>query len=465
MSGPKIDTISIEQMKAMQLAAEQSRNDSMLHDALLLLSQRIQESKADCLELRARGDSIVQELDRLEQSIRSSIIAVATNGYPSDPEEAKKFNDIAKEKLDQLALETDNRLDPITKRIKSAISGQREIASIERFKRELSESSSSKYGYLSSDLVRDLIERALNTQKSHFADSPEGAVCVLGEVEDSMRRLRLAVVSDATDAPRKRQLTGIARRINEALRDYDTGNSDISTVRQALAVAEPILSEIEAHAQVMTELYLDCLIAKDRIEKSAGLSMELMPIWQFREEIDLETTLRDLRNTTRICSEDAYVVHALDEVMAKHGYSIAKPIKLSESEQGGHRMFMSESSDIGIHTYLASNGVLAMEIAAVDESVRSQDDDELVQKQRASTAYDKLRLVHEQEIFCDLHPEIISDLAAYGICVNPKKDKEPSEDCAIVFSSLEHSDVLDEVSEGKRSSRRGQSSLVEREMR
>ena len=106
-----------------------------------------------------------------------------------------------------------------------------------------------------------------------------------------------------------------------------------------------------------------------------------------------------------------------------------------------------------------------MEIAAVDESVRSQDDDELVQKQRASTAYDKLRLVHEQEIFCDLHPEIISDLAAYGICVNPNKDKEPSEDCAIVFSSLEHSDVLDEVSEGKRSSRRGQSSLVEREMR
>lgn len=464
MSGPKIDTISIEQMKAMQLAAEQSRNDSMLHDALLLLSKRIQESKAECLKLRNHSDSIVQELDRLEQSIRSSIIAAATSGYPADPEAAKIFNDMVKEKLDQLAFETENRLNPITKRIESAVSGQKEIESIENFKKELSEGSSSEYGYLSSDLVRELIDRAVNIEAIHSSGSSEAVIYALREAEDIIRRLRLAIASDATDVPRKRQLTGIARRINESLRDFDAGNSDVSSVQQSLSIAEPVLNEIEAHVQVMTELYLDSLVAKSRIEESAGLSVELMPIWRFSEERELETALRDLKNATRKCSEDAYVVHALDEVMAKHGYSIAKPVRLSESEQNGHRMFMSESSDIGIHTYLTSNGVLAMEIAAVDESVRSQDDVP-VQKQRASTTYDKLRLVREQEIFCELHPEIISDLAAYGICVSPKKDKKPSGDCAVVFSSIKDSNAMEEVSEGKRSSRREQSSLVAREMR
>lgn len=462
MSGPKIDRVELERRRAMKLAAERSRNDSLIRNALLQLSKKMREYEARALEVRKNGSGFCQELERLEKDMRASFIEAATSGYPSDPDKATVFNYAVTGRLQRMVEDISNQAAPIIARIESALGRQKDIEDIESL---LSGDSSAEYGYLSSNLIRVLIERAESANRSYLADLSSASVQTLEEAEETMRRIRLAIVSDATDVPRKQQLTSMARRINESLMAYDAGDVGIGSVRQLLSVVELVLKEIEEHVQVMNELYFDSLIANSRIEQAVGFSAELKPIWQFGEEEDLEATLCNLKNFSRKCAEDAYVVQSLDEVMAKHGYSIAKPIKLNEAGQEGHRMFMTEANDIGIHTYLASNGMLAMEVGAVDESVFAQNENEPVQKQQANSSYDKLRLVHEQEVFCELHPEIISDLAAYGICVNPIKDRKPSEDCAVVFSALRRSVASEERSESKRSSRRSEKGFAEREMR
>lgn len=281
MSGPKIDRVELERRRAMKLAAERSRNDSLIRNALLQLSKKMREYEARALEVRKNGSGFCQELERLEKDMRASFIEAATSGYPSDPDEAKVFNYAVTGRLRRMVEDISNQAAPIIARIESALGRQKDIEDIESL---LSGDSSAEYGYLSSNLIRVLIERAESANRSYLADLSSASVQTLEEAEETMRRIRLAIVSDATDVPRKQQLTSMARRINESLMAYDAGDVGIGSVRQLLSVIELVLKEIEEHVQVMNELYLDSLIANSRIEQAVGFSAELKPIWQFGEE-------------------------------------------------------------------------------------------------------------------------------------------------------------------------------------
>lgn len=463
MSGPKIDSVSIEQTRAMQLAAERSRNESMLHDALIKLDKKICSLKADCLGLNNHRDEVMSEIENLERILRTSMIQVATYGYPSEVEEAREFNDQVDKELLKMVAEIKEKSSPITERIKSAISSQRETARLESFANHLWDGEIREYGYLSDDLITVLIAKASGIAVEDSSLSNDSLKRHLFEdAESIMSRIRWAIASDSTDAARKTTLTNLAKRINEALVELDTAKKDVLDVRQLLDGITPILNEINTHDEVMKDLYADCIIQQSIIFGVNGRAVELSPLWEFKEECELEDKLSELKELSRKYIEDSYIAYSLDKVMAKHGYTIAKAVSLSEGKQEGHRIFMSEHDDVGIHVYLASNGVLAMEVASIDDGIRTLEEGQVVEKHVADSSYDRIRLLEEQINFCDLHPAIITDLSNYGVSVTTVKDKEPSEDNSVLFEAVatKRQDA-DQIMQ-RRKSKRSQSELRER---
>lgn len=466
MSGPKIDSISIEQMRAMQLAAERSRNDFMLHEALIKLDKHISSLKADCLQLRNHRNDVMSEIERLEQSLRESMVQVATQGYPAGIEEARTFNDRVSEELGAIIASVENKTAPTKERIRSAVSNQQETLKVKALADQLEKADDATYGYLADDIILQLLEQASSVSPTNESSiNAESKRHALEDARLITARLRQAIASDSTDAARKTILANLAKRMSEMLISVDSGTKDAAAIRDLIDEVNPVINEIEAHCKVMKDLYVDCIIQKGALFNLGHHAISLPPLWKFREEDELEKELNELKTLSCKVSEDSYIEHALNAVMFKHGYSIAKKVVISDDQQGGHRMFIREKGDVGIHAYLASNGVLAMEVASVADEVRIADDNSMVRKSIANSSYDRMRLVKEQKGFCELHPSLISELSEYGISVANLKDKDPSEDYSVMFEAagVKQRDSDNAVQERKKT--RDQSILREKAMK
>lgn len=464
MSGPKIDSISIERMRAMQLAAERSRNESMLHDALVELDKSMCALKADHLKLRNHRSDIISEIEKAEQSLRELMVQTATRGYPAGIEEARLFNDRVSKELEILIADIEKTAKPIRERINSAVVSQQETARIKDLANRLETTDETTYGYLSDDVISRLLEQA-----SAASYGSKGLIEVelkqraLEDARLTMSRLRIAIASDTTDTARKTTFANYAKRLSKSLIELDGDAKDPAVVRKLLNEIKPVLNEIETHDKVMKDLYAECVIQSNQLQYFGNQVVDLPPLWRFGDESELELELSELKTLTHKLHEDLYIEYALDRVMSRHGYTIARKVTLSDGQHDGHRMFMREQDDIGIHTYLAPNGILAMEVSAVDSEIKSSGDNQKIRKSIASSNYDRMRLVEEQRGFCELHPSIISELSEYGVCIANLKDKEPSEDNSVVFEMVEskHHDN-DYAAQGRRR-KRSHTALRERE--
>lgn len=463
MSGPKIDSISIEQMRAMQLAAERSRNDSMLHDALIKLDKNICSLKADCLQLRNHRNDVMSEIEKLEQSLRESMVQVATHGYPAGIEEARIFNNRVSEELDRIIASIESETAPIKERIRSAVLNQQETLKTKALASQLEKADDATYGYLSDDIILQLLEQASSVSSTNeISINTESKRHALEDARLVISRLRQAIASDSTDAARKTILANLAKRMNGMLIGVDSGTKDAAAIRNLIDEINPVLNEIEVHCRAMKDLYVDCIIQKDALFNLGNHAISLSPLWSFREEDELEKELNELKMLSRKAFENSYIEHALNMVMSKHGYSIAKKVAISDDHQDGHRMFMREQDNIGIHAYLAPNGVLAMEVASVADEVKMADDDLMLKKSIANSSYDRMRLVKEQEGFCELHPSLIAELSEYGISVANLKDKDPSEDYSVVFEAVGVNQRYSDNTAQERKKKRDQAVLHEK---
>jgi len=465
MSGPKIDTVSLEQIKAAQLAAERNRNATMLKDALNRAKGKVASAKTRCLNVQDHQSEFLTQLKQIEDSICGALTSMATTGYPADVELARQFNNQTSVELTKKRTELDLALRPIFERIDSAIESQRTLAKIESFAAELEAAPIGDYNYFSTEFVESLLRR-----------EAERAVLKVGFVENSYQHLledaraciqdiQELVVSDATDASRKAKLSRIAQTIQQSLVLFQADRGEASTVEGALSLARPVVSEMKLHQEVMEELYVDCLVERNRIENASGMGVSLPALWEFGEEEELESKLGDLRRQYNQAANDAYIGFALEAVMRQHGYKVSRSVCLSQGDMAGHKMFLADDTDVGIHTFTAPNGMIMMETASIDESIRNASDGVQVERHQAASSYDRLRLVDQQVSFCELHPELLADLAEYGITTCAKSDKPPSEENSVIFTAVGIAHEAPEQQQQARRTRREGTALQEQELR
>lgn len=466
MSGPKVDYISIEQLRAMELEAERTRNANILRDAISRARAKIAAAKAQCLNVSSYQADFLSEIRRIESEAFASITATVSSGYPAELVAARQFNAEVQRRAVSLLSDLDVRLAPITQRVQSAIQAQQERQVIDDFVDELSVSPIGKYGYFSTEFVQTLLQREAQRKLESVKFVESSYTHMLEDARACLEDIQLLVVSDSTDAVRKASLSKLAHMILTALRDFQADSGKLSVLEGALSTARPIISEMKTHQGVMEELYIDCLVERQRIEDVTGGMVALPQLWEFREENELESRLAEFKECYRHAADDAYIAYALESVMRKHGYNVSKSVCLAQGGASNHKMFLTDRSDVGIHTLIAANGSIVMEIAAVDDGLRGSDDGVQVERVAAESSYDRLRLVEQQQTFCDLHPELLADLAEYGVLCCAKSDKPALEDNSVIFRTVgaAQEGVSEQRQTGWRTARHGEA-LVEREAR
>lgn len=462
MSGPKFDSVSLERYRAMQLAAERDRNTALLRAVLSSLHHSCEDLECRCFDLRSHSSDFKKEIESLEKRYSDVASSLAVSGYPSDLAAAKLFNDKLEGKLRDVSAKFQQEIHQVGEQIRSILESQDARA----FVRELEAAPQGDYACFTAEYVTYLLqkERERKLQDIGLVAMPNESF--LEDVSQLMRSIQLLVLSDAIDAKRKRMLTASAKKLLEALRGFDADRNSAADLSGCIDVTRSVVSEMMNHKEIMEEVYLDCLIEQKKTNALTGKEVMLPFLRSFAEEQEVEHKLEELKMAHACAAENAYIAKALEDVMACQGYSSFRSVCLTENDPMTHRrLFLSDQSDLGIHSFMAPDGTVVFEIASVDDSVRDAEEDALVERRLAQGSYDKRRLLQQQISFCQLHPHLLDALASYGVVTCACRDTEPAEYNSVVFHAVGSSRASEAEQDRARRKSRGRQSEREREMR
>lgn len=111
------------------------------------------------------------------------------------------------------------------------------------------------------------------------------------------------------------------------------------------------------------------------------------------------------------------------------------PVCLVEEDVDSHKIYSSVNADTGIHVYHGSNGMVMMEVVGIADDFSEGGRVAFVERVKARSNYESRCLLNEQVSFCELHPTLLNDLAAYGVVAKTRSDRVPAEENSVVFQS------------------------------
>ena len=221
--------------------------------------------------------------------------------------------------------------------------------------------------------------------------------------------------TDRDDAEAARSLQDVARRALALVYSPHTLAAD----RAVLAAWTPSLNDataaqldlllpaMEANEAAMAELMAAIEMTETAAEAAAR------PAFATLEEAAAH--LEALRARQAADDRNAYLQACIDEVMARHGYDIARSVSMGRDLTGAHRLFASEGADAGIHAFLSEGGDLMLQIAGLPDGIEGVAESAAVCLEGADGNTRADELLEAQRDFCAVYDEIADDLTAYGI--------------------------------------------------
>lgn len=202
-------------------------------------------------------------------------------------------------------------------------------------------------------------------------------------------------------------------------------------------VDQATLRSVSNQANIMRELLPACereaIYLRDIMTQIEELE-HLLPLRDLGDEgmpaafaslDDAERYLESLKTKRDAACQQEYLRSCIDEVMARHGYDIARSVTLSQQVAGKHFVFGNEEAGEGVHVFVSQNGDLMMEAVGVSDPA-SLVEGAQVSIAKTENADRANYLLDFQEDFCAVYAEIADELEAYGIHMNTVHRFAPS---------------------------------------
>ena len=189
----------------------------------------------------------------------------------------------------------------------------------------------------------------------------------------------------------------------------------LHTVSNQVNIMRELLPSCEREAVYMREIITQ-VEELERILSPSDLDSEGV-LSTFASLDDAEHYLESLKMRRIAARQQEYLRSCIDEVMARHGYDIARSVTLHQQVAGEHLVFGNEEADEGIHVFVSQNGDMMMEAVGVSDPASIVEGDQ-VRIAKTGDADQANYLLEFQEGFCAVYAEIADELEAYGIHMN-----------------------------------------------
>lgn len=198
----------------------------------------------------------------------------------------------------------------------------------------------------------------------------------------------------------------ISQELHTLLESNLPAQTKAKRLRRLYGEYETVNAHIHAEMETMRAVYSDyCSECFDSDTPPAALS-------DFSSMEELEEALQAVREKSACRVSQEYIRRQIDEVMAKHGYSIVRSDLLEESAAGGQVLY-GVDDDTAINVFVSADNQVTMRVIGIgfDSDISEAEDERLYQQQCA---------------FCSLHPQITAELAMRGVILHTRKHLAPN---------------------------------------
>lgn len=489
MSGPKSGYIAPAESVSVRLERQANRNRSILGHAVKRARETLRHCERDAARLGTRGQQLLMRCEAEYAAVATVLAAMATTGYPTTPSEAERFNDGLEDLLNGEIARFANRLKPIEDRLHADLDSR--LRSLERqknladelgaFSRSI-ESSAPLQGEAAGvvDLMKltaELVESGVLADEGGSssalceicetkADRGLLAVCA-DDVQDRLVDLYRLSLSEALTPPMRASLMDSVSEVRSALLAVAADAGRLGCLDGALRTSDVVINQLRGRVDRMENTYALCVSYRNRIASYGVPLQEIPSLSSFATEEALEDYCDELAAFAKEGAGEAYVSWALSEVMRRHGYDVRRSVLLGEQSIAGHEIYAGNAhGDAGIHVYRGADGTIMMETTSIDPSLAEDADGVRVRRSQAAPGYERMRLVDQQRMFCDLFKTLSHELDELGVHLACTRDMPPSEVSSVVLAALDQERRTSSDERGASRSRRDRrQSLQEMEER
>jgi hypothetical protein len=272
MSGPKYERMILEMIEA-ELQAVRNERSEILKNALLRISDEIENLKRECLQLQEHRSEMLHEIEELERKAVAEITDSDGDKLPSNIELAKLYNQKLREKTQEILDRAIQELEKEEQRVSSTAASEGRSHEAQGLADKLSEGDSREYSFFSTEMVEDLLNSKERDSKSNTtakgspveprpsekADKPSPDN-LLESAKSYLDEINLLLANEGLGAKRKRVLTELASEILQGADALRQDGRNSVPLQNAVSQASFLIDEAKTHCTSMRSLYYDCQI-------------------------------------------------------------------------------------------------------------------------------------------------------------------------------------------------------------
>ncbi|WP_304426037.1 hypothetical protein [uncultured Adlercreutzia sp.] len=421
MSGPKTSQLEIERRIQAQLAALRSdvdhgrararRRIAARRDELLAaaagcegcgdIAEDIREAAARALA-RLDAECVFTPCPRMEDSVESAARCTTSAAAIADAFDAEAAG--LAERIERARMRQEAHADArdFTAMLQAAVDQTAGISADAGDAERGSQGESALESGGTADTASataENVETVGGTRAVGFAESDrESSSGAAADDAQAIAARALALVNDPYALPADRAL------LLDAARDFGAATAPQIAL---------LLPAMESNAAAMADLAALIDDAAAQLA-SRGLAAPAAPP-AFATLEEAAHHLEALRAALDQADRDAYLQVCIDTVMARHGYDIARSVRMGRDLAGTHRLYGSAAGTEGIHAFVSDQGDLMLQVAGTPRGLANVEDGDEVSLEAAPAGLRSEALLESQSDFCAVYDEIADDLAEFGI--------------------------------------------------
>lgn len=447
MSGPKIDSLTLERARERALQAEREEKLRKIREATELLVSSKEASRKlmqELLEyeneniLKASShdemECTVTRIRELKREACKKLKECCAAPIPGDAESIRRQAQQIEIRSTAIAEQTKKSLKDEIGRIKTFFKTNGENVVFENFDQQMGKAFKEPTEFVE-DIqffktiveakVKEHIEQPIAEQRinglkmdtghrkpTKSSNKTDKKIYNLGEIIKMLDTIMDLYNSEFICQQDKSFLSREAALIFQALKNSDY--SEMEKIREEVALAIP---QIKTNIHDMEESYKTYLSTVVILNQCTSNSVKPKNVGSFQSIEELEKELQKTKGNLKEAHEQEYIRKQLDEVMRKNGYGLCEDLVFDTSEtiKGHHYLSKSLKNETALHIY-SSNSQLMIEVVGTTSKERGVG----VNSAEDLTEDEINTLLTEQGQFCQIHPHIVEELQKRGIILKEK---------------------------------------------
>jgi len=394
MSGPKVDKAELRRQEQMRLEAKRERRKALANKIEKSIEKSIEKTESFIsleLEFVSQNEMLKDNYDKAI-ALRDE----CSKGLKELLEEIKSGNELLNlEGISQKAERLSRNYDANVRE---------HIKIIDEFKR-----TSEKYQEIEKNRqqLEQLKKKKIVRLSTKVETAPETiSESDVQELSDTFQEtLKEFMATKKMTGKHKNSILLIYQDLQEILASSATSDKKEKRIKRLFEEYQKMTAMINSEMEEMQAMY------EEYLKESFDLPTVVMGISEFSSKEEIETAIKNAKETASANLSKEYIKRQIDEVMMKNGYDVVKSDMLSEMEQNG-RVLYGVDNNTAIDVFVSDENQVTMRVVGIgfDSDISEAEDERLFQQQCA---------------FCSMHPKITAELAMRGVILHTKKHMAP----------------------------------------